>query len=322
MSEEAAATTVFSLYADVPIAFRPRFDSATSALDTAWLVGEGGRIDCHLHKFSAAGATLRIDETIEPGSVWALQLANGQCIDGTVSWAEEGEAGFLFDAPTDVVGTLARNLALLPAERRRVPRVELPQSVGIRHGTDFEFARTRDLSQAGVGIETSLSLAEDDRVEVAFNGLSPLHGTVRWAQHGKAGIAFDTELSWQTLMPWLRQAQRTPGRPNGAQQAIHDGPRFTFAGDKTVIAMNTPARVREGARWWNVHVRNLTSLLVEFECATPLAKGAQLWLWLPGFAGWPLSVIEAEGPHYLAEFRLPLRSHELNLLTPGRMAAR
>lgn len=319
MSEQVAATTVFSLHADLPTSRTPLPDTGAGELDAAWLVSEDDKIVCHLRKFSAAGTTLRLDGPVDLDTTYVLQLVNGQCIAGSLSWVEGNDAGFLFDAPIDVVGTLARNLALLPAERRQVPRVELPQMVGIRHESTFEFARTRDLSQAGVGIETRLELFENDRVEVAFDGLPPLNGTVRWARGGKAGIAFDHEISWQTLMPWLRQAQRM--RSQGAANASAEGGSFNLLKEKQVVRLNTAARVREGSRWWNVQVRNLTTMLVEFDCATPLAKGTQLWLWLPGFTGWPVSVIEQEGQHYLAEFRLPLRSHDLAQLTP-RAAAR
>jgi hypothetical protein len=322
MTEGIASTTVFSLCAELPASLPPAFQTGNAALDTGWLVHDEQRIPCFLGKFSAAGATLRLAEPLDEGAAFALELANGQCIPGTVSWSNGEEAGFLFDAPIDVVGTMARNLAILPAERRRVPRVELHQIVGIRHGDDFEFARTRDLSQAGVGIETGLKLAEDDRVQVAFDGLSPMGAVVKWATAGKAGIAFDAEISWQTLMPWLRQAQTSPGRPHSRARGVEEGPRFGLATNKAVIPLHAAARVREGSRWWNVEVRYLTPHLVEFECATPLAKGTQLWLWLPGFPGWPAGVIDIEDNHYLAEFRLPLRQHDLDTLAPGRIAAR
>jgi hypothetical protein len=141
---------------------------------------------------------------------------------------------------------------------------------------------------------------------------------VKWAQGGKAGIAFDEEIAWQTLMPWLRKAQQSPGRARSADET----PRFGLGADKSLIRINSAARVREGSRWWNVQVRHLTALVVEFECETPLAKGAQLWLWLPGVTGWPVTVSEVDGTHYLGEFRMPLRAHELDQLSPGRVAAR
>lgn len=323
MTEGAASTTVFSLCADPPASLPTGFHGGDAVLDAAWLVSETERRPCHLRKFSAAGATLRVAAPLEPGDVLILELQNGQAIEGHIGWSTEDEAGFVFDAPMDVVSTLARNLAILPAERRRVPRVELQQSVGIRHGDQFEMGRTRDLSQAGVGLETRLDLAEGDAVQVAFDGMSALGGIVKWAQDGKAGIAFDTELAWQTLMPWLREAQNAPSPRTPASRGIDDARSFGLANDKAAIRIDAPARVREGARWWNVQIRMLTPHLVEFDTpAAGFAKGAQLWIALPGAAGWPASVIEADQGHYLAEFRLPLRKHDLDLLGLTRMAQR
>jgi hypothetical protein len=319
MSEGLVSTTVFSLCAESPAALPPFSEDALLALDAAWLADDQTRLACHIRKFSSAGATLRVSEPLPPGDRYALELANGQHIPGRIGWSDDEDAGFLFDASIDVVGTLARNLAILPAERRRVPRVELHQHVGIRSNAGFEFARTRDLSQGGLGIDTGLDLFEDDVVQVAFHGLSPLTGTIKWVQRGKAGIAFEHELAWQTLMPWLRQAQRSPLRFHAPREA-DETPRFNLGEKKRVHRLDAAARVREGALWWNVQLRNVTQHLVEFDCSTPLAQGAQLWLWLPGFPGWPCSVIEADGQHYLAEFRLPLRDHDLAQLVPQRLA--
>jgi hypothetical protein len=312
MSQVTASTTVFCLSADPPAELPPSY-SEDHAFDSASLEGATGSHACFVGKISAAGATLRIDEARDPGEIMILHLANGQAIDGHIAWSTTEEAGFVFDSPVDVVSTLARNLARLPAERRRVPRVELYLAIGIRRGDQFEIARTRDLSQAGVGIDTRLVLAEDDVVQVALDGLHPIAGTVKWSREGKAGIAFDHELAWQTLMPWLREAQRMPA-PRTAASRADETRDFGLGKDKTAMRIDAAARVREGARWWNVHIRMLSPLLVEFDASADIAKGTQLWIALPGAAGWPATVLEAHAGHYLAEFRLPLRPHDMEQL--------
>jgi len=320
MSEGAASTTVFSLCAELPASLPSGFHDGDAVLDTAWLTGNSQSHACLVRRFSAAGATLRVTDCLDVGEAGALELLNGQAIAGHIDWCTEGEAGFVFDAATDVVSTLARNLAILPAERRQVPRVELRHPIGIRHGEAFEICRTRDLSQVGVGVETRLALAPDDMVQIALDGLRPMQGSVRWASGNKAGIAFGTEVPWQTLMPWLRQAQKAP--PPRAARTIEEAPGFGLGKDKAAIRLDTAARVREGVRWWNVQVRILTPTLVEFEAAADFAKGAQLWIWLPGTTGWPITVLENAHGHYLAEFRLPLRQHDLDQLAPSRLAQR
>jgi len=323
MTEVLASATVFSLGADLPAALLAPSGESDQALDTAILVGEASRETCHIRRFSAAGATLRFPAPLVPGEAHILELRNGQTIPGTISWNDEAEAGFVFDAPIDVVGTLARNLAILPAERRQVPRVEIHQTVSLRRGNNVEFARMRDISQTGLGVETDLALQIDDPVQLAIDGLRPIGGVVRWAHDGLAGIEFGEELGWQTLMPWLRQVQSHPMRgANARARTLHEEERgFGLAADKQMIRLDSPARIREGVRWWNVLVRNLTPTLVEFEAAASFAKGAQLWLSLPGTPGWPTTVIEAEQHRYLAEFRLPLREHDLALISPGRLQA-
>ena len=322
MTEVLASSTIFSLGADLPTALPAPAGESDHALDTAQLVGESSRETCHIRRFSAAGATLRFPTALEPGDAYILELRNGQTIPGTINWSDEEEAGFVFDQPIDVVGTLARNLAILPAERRSVPRVEIHQTVSVRRGNNVEFARMRDISQTGLGIETDLALQVEDPVQLAIDGLRPIAGVVRWAHRGLAGIAFNEELGWQTLMPWLRQVQNRPPRAAHKPASFHEDVRgFGLGADKNVIRLDSPARIREGVRWWNVLVRNLTPTLVEFEAAASFPKGAQLWLSLPGTPGWPTTVIEAEQHRYLAEFRLPLRQHDLALIAPGRLQA-
>jgi hypothetical protein len=322
MSEVLASSTVFSLTADLPTALPAPMAGHESAFDTAVLARDHDRHPCLIRRFTAAGATLRIAgaDLIE-GEALILELKNGQTVPGTVSWLGEGEIGFVFDSTIDVVGTLARNLAILPAERRRVPRVEIRQTVCIHRGNNVEFARTRDISQAGVGIETSIAVQVGDAVEMAFDGLRPISGTVRWERGGFAGIAFDEELGWQTLMPWLREVQRRPTpAPSPAVQGILDEERgFGLTADKQAIRINAPGRVREGTLWWNVQVRNLTPTLVEFEAAADFTKGTPLWISIPGTVGWPITVLDSNNLRYLAEFRQPLRPHELALIASGRM---
>lgn len=323
MTEVLASATIFSLSADLPIALPATLNDSPSALDTALLVGEDDRKVCHIRRFTAAGATLQLAAELTPGDAHILELRNGQTIPGTIAWAGEHEAGFVFDAPIDVVGTLARNLAILPAERRSVPRVEMRQTVSVRRGNNVEFARMRDISQTGLGIETELALQVDDPVSLAIDGLRPIGGIVRWAHHGVAGIEFSEDLGWQTLMPWLRQVQNHPMRSQQPRPlAYHEEDRgFGLGADKQVIRLDSPARIREGVRWWNVVVKNLTPTLIEFEAAAAFAKGAQLWLSLPGTPGWPTTVIEVDGHRYLAEFRQPLRQHDLTMIAPGRLQA-
>lgn len=316
MTQRLGSATIFSLAPDLPSAFAT--DPAGHAeLDTAMLVTVDGRIACSIRKLSAAGATLHLEADAALAEATALELANGQSLPGSIAWSDKSEAGFLFAEPIDVIGTLARNLVALSVERRRVPRVELNQTMSIRHGGHVEFTRARNISQGGAGFETRLPLQPGDKIEAIFDGLRPLDALVKWARDGQAGVAFDEELPWQTLMPWLRQVQNNPPQPR--RHAIGHEHRGMIA-DKHAIRLDAPARVREGVRWWNVRIHGLTSHLVEFEARAPLSPGTAVWIALPHVGGAPASVLEAAGNHYLCEFRLPLRGHEINQIT-GRASA-
>lgn len=314
MIQALRSATVFSLSADPPRAVLNQPD-AQAAFDAAFLVSDCERFPCSLERLSSAGATLQLGAQLVQEEPMRLEMASGQSVAGKIDWCADGEAGFLFDEPVDIIGTLARTLASLPAERRAMPRVEIRQLVSIRNGSKVEHARTRNISQGGVGIDTKLELAVGDPVQLTFDALRPLDGTVRWAQDGQAGIAFDEGLGWQTLMPWFRHIQRTH---SGGERAPLDMAGEGMIPDKHAIRLDAPASIREGVRWWNARVRGITAHLVELETRAAFETGAQLWVSLPEIGGGPASVIEIAQNRILCEFRLPLRPRDLTLVTGGK----
>lgn len=307
MTQALRSATVFSLAAEPPRVSPLSADSQAS-FDAATLLVADAAHPCTLRKLTTLGATLSLVlEQHEQGAA-RLQLANGQLFEGRVDWCSDGEAGFLFDAPVDVIGTLARTLASLPADRRSMPRVEINQTIFIRSGDKVELARTRNVSQGGVGVDTRLELGIGTPVQVTLDTLRPIDGTVRWCRQGQAGIEFREELGWQTLMPWLRHVQRVQAGAIRTPAAIEaDG----MIPDKHAIRLDAPARVREGARWWNARLRGLTARLVELETGATFRPGVQLWVSLPQIGGGPAAVIEAAHNRILCEFRLPLQPREL-----------
>lgn len=312
MSQLVASATIFSLAGDLPRSL-VHDPEAPTEFDAVHLVDGADRHPCSLHKLSALGATLRAAGPLLRDAPMRLELANGQSMDGHLAWHSDGEAGFVFDQPIDVIGALARNLASLPAERRRVPRVETQQTVSIRHDGRVELARSRNISQGGAGIETRLALAAGDPVQVTFDGLRPLDGVVRWVRDGLAGVRFGEELAWQTLMPWLRQLQQNGARASAGAIEIEG-----LIPDKHAVRIDAPARIREGVRWWNARIRALTPHLIELDTRAVVAAGTQLWISLPDVGGGPANVIEVRGGRILCEFRLPLRPTDLGLITGRR----
>jgi len=315
MRQGLESSTIFSLVADPP-ALPGRDPLGHAGLDMATLVDGETRHACAIRKLSAAGATLQFGEDVTTDEALALDLGNGQSLPGSLAWTQDGVAGFVFDKPIDVIGTLARRLAGLPAERRQLPRIEIHQTVSIAQDGRTEFTRSRNISQGGASIETRRLYEAGDPVQISFDGLRPIDGVIKWASDGQAGIGFAEPLAWQVLMPWLRQVQQTPTHP--IRLGIHHEPGLIP--DARAIELDVPARVREGVHWWNVQLRALTNQLVEFESRAPFTPGTQLWIALPHIGGAPASVIEGAGNRFVCEFRLPLRAGDIQLIAGGAAA--
>lgn len=298
-----ARSAIFSLSGEL--------DSATGAVEDAaparLLLGSAGERHCFVHRITSTGASLTVSGPVGNGDHATIELPFGLTADGLIVGSDPAALAFRFDEPLDVVGALARCLAALPAERRQMPRIELRQRLCIRHDGQVDFAWTRNLSPAGIGVETRAALAPGAQVEITLDGLRPIKGEVRWTQDGQAGIAFAKELGWQVLMPWLRKiANRRPG-----PVAVPDLAPSPLGAVKDALRLDIATHVRSGTNWWNAQLNTLSSTLVEFESATEFPPLTALWLSLPGIGGWPVRVIECHGARHVAEFRLPLREHEM-----------
>ncbi|GEM_PF-768166 len=313
MDSGLTSATIFSLTHDLP-APRSPIAAVGDGLDAGRITWGHETADCGIHWIGRAGARLRIAQDIAEKTPVRLHLDGAEPLIGRTLWADGNEAGLVFDAPVDVLGMVARNLARATAERRRLPRIELRHTVGVHRGGDVEHLRTRDISQGGVGVEAR-ALAVNEAVQLTFDGLRPLDGIVRWVAGETAGIVFAEELGWQTLFPWLRGIQQAPAPQAGGSEA--DG----LLQDKLALRLDLPGRVREGVRWWNCRIHALTAQQVEFEARQGFDPGAALWVALPEIGGGPARVVRTRSGRTLAEFRMPLRDSDLRLLTANRRGA-
>lgn len=312
MDSGHSSATIFSLTHDLPSPRGPGA-GASDGLDTASLALGGQRLDCGIRWIGRAGARLRVAGDLAEQVPAQLHVAGGEPLIGRTLWSDGAEAGLLFDSPVDILGLVARNLARTSAERRRLPRIELRQTLGIHRGTEVEQVRTRDISQGGVGVEAR-SLVPGEAVQLTFDGLRPLEGSVRWVSGETAGIVFAEELGWQILFPWLREIQQTPAPTPGGIEPD------SLLQDKLALRLDLPGRVREGARWWNCRIHALTAQQVEFEARQSFVAGAGLWVALPDIGGGPVRVLAARDGRTLGEFRMPLRDADLRILTASRRA--
>jgi hypothetical protein len=310
-----ARSAIFSLHSELDAAPGRTDDAAPARLTSP----DGDR-DCFVHRITSGGLSLTVSGPITPGERVTIELPYGLAAEGWIDGQNPQALAFRFDAPLDVVGALARCLAAQPDERRQMPRIELRQRVCVRHTGSTDFAWTRNLSPAGIGLETRAPLNVGEKVELTLDGLRPLQGEVRWSEGGQAGIAFAEELGWQTLMPWLRRHANSapraaaPGRDTPPSVPGADTPSALGA-VKDALRLDLPTHVRSGVSWWNAQLSALSNALVEFESATEFAPRSSLWMSLPEIGGWPIRVIECHGARHVAEFRVPLRPHEMGRIS-------
>lgn len=177
-------------------------------LDAGVVHESGRREECSIRKISALGATLRGELAKVPGDDIAIELVTGQRPAGTIDWVKGGETGIRFTQPVDVLALINRKLVSQPVERRMMPRVELRCRVHIKCGGALAIATMRNISARGLQIEAEKLPAKGTYVSVFVEGLNVPPGEVIWNKGGVAGIELFEELSWSSIMPWIRGVVR------------------------------------------------------------------------------------------------------------------
>ena len=301
--------TVYSLSGDVPPVELPEEDADPSVLQPGALVSGSIRQVCLIRKICSGGAVLHADIPVVEGRRLELELETGEHLDGRIVWQRGSELGLRFDEAIDVLPILARNLVNQPGERRRMPRVEVACPARLETGSRNLLVTVRDISQGGARLEAPFPIDPDSPAVLTPEGLTPLAGRIIWVDGCTAGIAFEPELDWQSLMPWLRARRDQPAMPSAAPAP---DPADPPAADRTCpidsgsVQMNLPARVREGTRRWSIDVTGLTARTVEFDCFAALRLGTLLWIVLPGLEGWPARIVGIDGYRFTCEFTQPL----------------
>ena len=175
----------------------------------AGVIHDGGlRWNCSIRRISSLGATLRGEVSIAPGEQVAVELSNGQRQQGHIDWVDRGEAGVIFKQPVDMLALINRNLIAQPAERRAMPRVELRCRLHLKWGANVAAAVLRNISARGLQLEGEDLPASGTFVSVFVEGLNVPPGEVVWRKGNLAGIELLEDLSWTSLIPWIREAGR------------------------------------------------------------------------------------------------------------------
>ncbi|HWI76252.1 MAG TPA: PilZ domain-containing protein [Sphingomicrobium sp.] len=165
----------------------------------------GFRQDCSIRKISTLGATVRSKVQNAPGEELTVELPSGQRTAATVEWARGGETGIRFAKPIDVLALINRNLVNQPIDRRAMPRVEIRCSAYIKRAEDFVAATVRNISAGGLQLEGDSLPPAGTYVSVFLDGLNVPPGEIAWRKDKLAGIELFEELSWASIMPWIRE---------------------------------------------------------------------------------------------------------------------
>jgi hypothetical protein len=172
--------------------------------DAASIYHSGVRQNCVIRKISALGVTVGSELAPALGDRVSVEIATGQRPTGKVAWTGRNELGIRFDDAIDVIALLNRQLVSQTPERRTMPRLEVRCLAHIKCGENYWAAMLRNISTKGLQLEASQLPALGTYVSVFVEGLNVPPGEVIWSQANLAGVELFEELSWTSIIPWVR----------------------------------------------------------------------------------------------------------------------
>jgi hypothetical protein len=207
MTDASSVTTV--VVGDrLPWPDDPSDATAKGPFDSSAIYHSGVRRDCEIRKISALGVTVGSDLVPALGDRVSVELATGQRPAGKIAWSDNGELGVRFDDSIDVIALLNRKLVSQTPERRTMPRLEVRCLAHIKCGEHFLPAMLRNISSGGLQLEGSELPAVGTYVSVFVEGLTIPAGDVLWTRGELIGIELFEELSWTSIIPWVRNTVR------------------------------------------------------------------------------------------------------------------
>jgi hypothetical protein len=205
---EAASATIFVVGDRLPWPDDPPASDERGPLDEAAIFITGSRRPCSIRKISALGVAVSSDLTPALGERVAVELATGQRPTGKIAWTGRGELGVRFDDHVDMAALLNRKLVSLTPERRTMPRVEVRAPAYVKWGQNVSLGALRNISARGLQLEAEELPVIGTYVSVFVEGLNIPAGEVVWRRDELAGVKVFEELSWTSIIPWIRQMIR------------------------------------------------------------------------------------------------------------------
>lgn len=208
---EAPSVTTFVMEDRLPWPEQNIAAGLGGPFDSGLLYDHGQARQCSIRSISALGATLCGEVLNAPGEEVALELATGQRPAGTIEWARGGEAGIRFKQPIDMLALINRKLISQPSERRAMPRIELRCGLYVKWAANLEPATLRNISSLGLQLEGEALPPSGTFVGLFVEGLNVPPGEVVWRKDNLAGVELFEELSWTSIIPWIREVSRKQG---------------------------------------------------------------------------------------------------------------
>src|SRR5947208_9145926 len=177
-------------------------------LDSGAIHVDGSRQPCSIRKISALGVTVSSDLAPALGDRASVELESGQRAAGRIAWTGRHELGVRFDDSIDVIALLNRKLVSQTPERRTMPRLEVRCLAHVKCGENFWPAMLRNISSGGVQLEGSEMPAVGAYVSLFVEGLNVPSGEVVWSKGELIGVELLEELSWTSIIPWVRSTVR------------------------------------------------------------------------------------------------------------------
>ena len=206
---EAQSVTTFVVGARLPWPDDSALADDKGPFEEGMVHDSGFRQTCSIRKISPLGATIRAKVQPAPGEEVTVELPSGQRATACVDWVKDGESGIRFAKAIDVLALINRTLVSQPADRRAMPRVEIRCGAYLKRGEDFLPATLRNISAAGLQLDGTSLPPVGSYVSLFIEGLKVPPGEIAWRKGSLAGVELLEELSWSSIMPWIRDQVRT-----------------------------------------------------------------------------------------------------------------
>lgn len=205
---EAQSVTTFVVGARLPWPDDSALPDHKGPFEEGMVHDSGFRQTCSIRKISPLGATIRTRVQPAPGEEIVVELPSGQRATASVDWVKDGESGIRFGKSVDVIALINRTLVSQPVDRRAMPRVEIRCGAYLKRGEEFVSATVRNISAAGLQLEGASLPPVGSYVSLFIEGLTVPPGEIAWRKGDLAGVELLEELSWSSIMPWIRDLVR------------------------------------------------------------------------------------------------------------------